>query len=938
MRLRVTLLVLFIPALTAFDLWPYSSTGPAGGGALSACQSCHGSSGLTVSFPSATAGLYPGQSQTFYVNLFSGAASAARAGTNVAATGGILGVASGEPLTVSGGEVVHTTATYPLKVLGAAGTTAYWFTYKMPASATPGSTSYVLNAAGAAGHANYGNAVGAGSTASTSPLTVNAVRPANPAALTPATASSSAVSLTWSGTGPAYRLVGKTGAYPTSPSDGTILQDLATTSTTVSGLSASTTYFFRVWARAVFDGTTTDSSGFAEASVTTAPAAVTTWYVNVATGSDANSGTSPDTPFKTITKAMSVAVSGEWILVAPGTYSATSGETFPIVVKSGVQLKSSDGALVTIIDASAASPRKRVLECYGNASSTLIEGFTITGGFHQPPANDFSNAAGGGIYCDFNDATVVSRNIIKGNEARGRAGTNTSRPGGYAMGGGVVAGSGTTLVNNVIRENTARGGTGYSPIAIDGGDGGTGGDAVAGGVYGGATVINNTFYANVARGGDGGGNGGGGIGGAAGSGQGGGLAYSESVVNNIFSTNTAASGTPGPGQSANNSSCCGAQAGGGNVDHNLFFASTPGDPNVGTNAITGADPQFVSTADLQIQPASPANGAGTATGAPAVDLEGTTRPVPPSMGAYEPQSAAKRRGDFDADSRSDLLWRNQPEGATAVWLMNGLTITATGYLTPVVSSWSIVGVDDFNGDGRSDILWRNTSGEVALWLMDGFTIIGGGSIGVPSSDWVLQGVGDFDGNGKADILWRNSGTSEAVVWMMDGTTIVSAGSVASPSSEWSVQGVGDFNGDARTDILWRNSASNEAWAWLMDGAAIGRTGYVASPPPIWVVKGVGDFSGDSRADILWRNTDTNQVVVWVMNGTAISSTGYVATPPSMWDIRSVGDYDGDSRADMMWRNTDTGENVLWLMNGTSISSSGYLPTVADQNWTVAGPR
>ena len=53
---------------------------------------------------------------------------------------------------------------------------------------------------------------------------------------------------------------------------------------------------------------------------TLAVAVPITYYVNVGTGSDTNNGTSSGTPFKFITKAMSVAISGDTILVAPGTY------------------------------------------------------------------------------------------------------------------------------------------------------------------------------------------------------------------------------------------------------------------------------------------------------------------------------------------------------------------------------------------------------------------------------------------------------------------------------------------------------------------------------------------------------------------------------------------------------------------------------------------
>jgi hypothetical protein len=39
--------------------------------------------------------------------------------------------------------------------------------------------------------------------------------------------------------------------------------------------------------------------------------------------------------------------------------------------------------------------------------------------------------------------------------------------------------------------------------------------------------------------------------------------------------------------------------------------------------------------DMHLQSSSPAIGAGTATGAPATDIQGTTRANPPSIGAYE---------------------------------------------------------------------------------------------------------------------------------------------------------------------------------------------------------------------------------------------------------------------------------------------------------------
>lgn len=66
-----------------------------------------------------------------------------------------------------------------------------------------------------------------------------------------------------------------------------------------------------------------------------------------------------------------------------------------------------------------------------------------------------------------------------------------------------------------------------------------------------------------------------------------------------------------------------------------------------TNNIYGSSPLFVNFTDdatyaqnpgswsLKLQPGSPAVGAGIATGAPVTDIQGTTRPIRPSIGAYE---------------------------------------------------------------------------------------------------------------------------------------------------------------------------------------------------------------------------------------------------------------------------------------------------------------
>src|SRR6478672_6851149 len=88
-----------------------------------------------------------------------------------------------------------------------------------------------------------------------------------------------------------------------------------------------------------------------------ATASADTVYVSAA-GSDSNDGSS-GAPFRTITHALAavdVSSGSGFIVVAHGHYSAASGETFPLVMKSNVSLYGEMGAKETIIDASDAVP------------------------------------------------------------------------------------------------------------------------------------------------------------------------------------------------------------------------------------------------------------------------------------------------------------------------------------------------------------------------------------------------------------------------------------------------------------------------------------------------------------------------------------------------------------------------------------------------------
>ncbi len=259
-------------------------------------------------------------------------------------------------------------------------------------------------------------------------------------------------------------------------------------------------------------------------------------------------------------------------------------------------------------------------------------------------------------------------------------------------------------------------------------------------------------------------------------------------------------------------------------------------------------------------------------------------------------------GDFDGDGVSDLVWRNATTGALAIHYFEAGGIaeaTRSVFYNEPRAEWKIVGTPDFDGDSKSDLLWRNdVTGEVWGMRMDGATIVSQGLLYRETNlDWRIVAVGDFSGTYKRNqLLWHNQATGQVYLQSVQsaGSTFTVTGQMIyhEPNTAWSIVATGDFDRDGKTDILWRNEMTGAVHAMLMDGGTIKSQATIYHEArPQWVIVGTGDYDGDYRSDILWRNTATGQVYRMRMDGLSIVEQGFVFTEPDLaWKLLGPATY------------------------------------------------
>ncbi|HEY6173220.1 MAG TPA: trypsin-like serine protease [Kofleriaceae bacterium] len=310
-----------------------------------------------------------------------------------------------------------------------------------------------------------------------------------------------------------------------------------------------------------------------------------------------------------------------------------------------------------------------------------------------------------------------------------------------------------------------------------------------------------------------------------------------------------------------------------------------------------------------------------------------------------------------AISPSDIVWRNTGttnHGQISIWHAGATTVPPT-FPGVVDDSLQLVTSGDFDADGRDDLLWRNVGagpshGQISIWY-DASTSHTGNPGTVPDSVQVL-GTGDFDFDGHSDVLFRDSSTAEVFAWMSGDpgrTWHIEHRDI----SEWQFVGTGNFFGfatSARGEIMWKRIGGSGPIGELSmiypgilgDGhtelpATSDQLAYSASHK----IQGIGDFDGNGSDDLLWRGTD-GTLSIWYMGGIiSFRTTGPFAIDPNL-TVQQIGDFDGDGRSDIYWRYTGAsnatfthGQLVIWY-DGATGKPAGQPGVMNDDAQKITG--
>jgi hypothetical protein len=254
---------------------------------------------------------------------------------------------------------------------------------------------------------------------------------------------------------------------------------------------------------------------------------------------------------------------------------------------------------------------------------------------------------------------------------------------------------------------------------------------------------------------------------------------------------------------------------------------------------------------------------------------GFDRAVTRNKGGVGTNSAGSggRSGDFNGDSRADILARQASNGLLKVYPHSGAfqgTATFRAAVT-INSGWGAmrwIGQGDLTGDGNPDVIYVDASNTMRVAPHSGTfngtsTLTGSVAIG---SGWQINDLittADLDGNGLDDVIARRRGTDATYVYWNDaglnGTSTLSPAEPLVTGTAVDIEEVfADFTGDGVLDMLF---VQNDGVMGLYDPATRGT--YAVSYG--WGIASafvVSDVNGDGWNDVLARRRSDGALLAY----------------------------------------------------------------------------
>ncbi len=299
-----------------------------------------------------------------------------------------------------------------------------------------------------------------------------------------------------------------------------------------------------------------------------------------------------------------------------------------------------------------------------------------------------------------------------------------------------------------------------------------------------------------------------------------------------------------------------------------------------------------------------------------------------------------RSGDFNGDSKLDLVTGNATSNDVSVLLGNGLGSFGVarnffgGYGAPDVA------MGDFNGDGRLDVTAIFSS------VILGAVLLGDGAGGLDGTENYPVGdspgslaTADFNGDGHLDLATQVDENLRLSILLNNGSGSFHPANHYLGGTSTRNLVAGDFNGDGKSDLVTANSDFPTYGFSLLLNDGVGGFGSMTDFPGLYADSlAVGDLNGDGKLDLALANFNSGNVSIFPGDG--LGGFGAALTFPvgGLPGRLMVADFNADGKPDLATTNSESTGAVSILLNTTGAAPNSPPAFGGATNFPVNSPQ